>query len=136
MATKLQRNEFTLGDLRRQIQAIGKMGPLDQLLDLIPGGVAKMPQVTGLDTGQLTSTVAIIDAMTPLERRKPAIINGSRRRRVARGSGTSVQDVNRLLKQFMEMRRMLRTVGATARSRKKKGGRRRSALDSLRLQAR
>ena len=115
MATKLQRNEFTLGDLRRQIQAIGKMGTLDQLLDLIPGGVAKMPQVTGLDTGQLTSTVAIIDAMTPLERRKPAIINGSRRRRVARGSGTSVQDVNRLLKQFQMMKKLLKRASLNSK---------------------
>ena len=81
-------------------------------------------------------TTAIIDSMTVRERQRCQVIDGSRRRRIARGSGTTVQDVNRLLKQFMEMRRMLRTVGATARSRKKKGGRRRSALDSLRLQAR
>ncbi len=115
MATKLQRNEFTLGDLRRQIQAIEKMGPLDQLLDLIPGGVTRLPQVTGADTGQLISTVAIIDSMTPLERRNPAIINGGRRRRVATGSGTSVQDVNRLLKQFQMMKKLLKRAASSSR---------------------
>ena len=123
MATKLRRNEFTLGDLRQQIVAIGKMGPLDQLLDLVPGGVAKMPQANGIDAGQLTSTVAIIDSMTPLERRKPVVLNGSRRRRVARGSGTSVQDVNRLLKQFQMMKKLLKRASLSSRVSGKSGRR-------------
>ena len=123
MAAKLQRNQFTLGDLRQQIVAIGKMGPLDQLLDMVPGGGVNMPQAAGVDTGQLTSTVAIIDSMTPLERRNPAVINGSRRRRVARGSGTSVQDVNRLLKQFQMMKKLLKRASLGSRASGKSGRR-------------
>ena len=73
----------------------------------------------------LVQTMAIIDSMTARERRRYQVLDGSRRRRIARGSGTSVQDVNRLVKQFVDMRRMLKTLSASSRSRKKKGGRRR-----------
>ncbi len=109
---KLRRNEFTLQDLRQQMSALGRMGPLDQLVGMIPGIGGRGFSADDLDPGQLTRTAAIIDSMTPRERRAPAIINGSRRRRVARGSGASVQEVNRVLKQFTEMRRMLKAVGA------------------------
>ena len=82
-----------------------------------------MPQANGTDAGQLTSTVAIIDSMTPLERRKPVVLNGSRRRRVARGSGTSVQDVNRLLKQFQMMKKLLKRASLGSRVSGKSGRR-------------
>ena len=120
---KLRRNEFTLQDLRQQMSALGRMGPLDQLVGMIPGMGGRAVSSEDLDEAQLTRTAAIIDSMTPREQRTPAIINGSRRRRVARGSGTSVQDVNRLLKQFAEMRKMLKVAGAAGR----RSGRRRVA---------
>ena len=84
---------------------------------------ARMPG--DVDPNALVQTTAIIDSMTRHERVRYQVIDGSRRRRIARGSGTTVQDVNRLLKQFVEMRRMLKAVGAASRTRKKKGGRRR-----------
>jgi len=135
---KLQRNEFTLEDMREQLGTVKRMGPLDRLVDLLPGMRQLASHAPGeFDAGGLVRTTAIIDSMTVRERRRCQVIDGSRRRRIARGSGTTVQDVNRLLKQFMKMRRMLRAVGTTSKSRKKKkGGRRRGALDSLWLQTR
>jgi signal recognition particle subunit SRP54 len=97
------------------------MGPLQQLVEMIPG--VRGNDAAGVDERQLARTAAIIDSMTPHERRHPAIINGSRRKRVARGSGTSVPEVNRLLRQYAEMRKMLRTIGTA--------GRRRSARRAL-----
>ena len=131
MAGRLRRNEFTLDDLRQQMGAIGRMGPLDQIVGLIPGLGKIAPSAEDLDHGQLRRTAAIIDSMTPFERRLPASVNGSRRRRVARGSGTSVQEVNRLLKQYAEMRKMLKAVGGVGR-RKGKGKRGRFALHGTR----
>ncbi|MDP6582659.1 MAG: signal recognition particle protein [Vicinamibacterales bacterium] len=124
---KIRRNEFTLQDMRDQLTSVKRMGPLDRLVDLIPGMgqmAAQMP--SEVDPKALVQTMAIIDSMTIRERLRYQVIDGSRRRRIARGSGTTVQDVNRLLKQFVEMRRMLKTVGAASRSRKNKGGRRRA----------
>ena len=121
MARRARRNEFTLDDLREQVRTVGRMGPLDQVLGMIPGLGARVP-AADVDVGQLTRTVAIIDSMTARERRNPAVMNGSRRRRVARGSGTTVQDVNRLLRQFTEMRKVLKVAGA-ARRRTQKGKR-------------
>ena len=118
---RLRRNEFTLEDLRQQMAAIGRMGPIQQLVEMIPG--VRGSDAAGVDERQLARTAAIIDSMTPHERRHPAIINGSRRKRVARGSGTSVPEVNRLLRQYAEMRKMLRTIGTA--------GRRRSARRAL-----
>lgn len=111
------REQFTLEDMREQLAVIGRMGPLDQLVGLIPGMGALRGADAQIDPGQLTRVTAIIDSMTPGERRRPEIMNGSRRKRVARGSGTTVVEVNRLLKQFTQMRRMLRTMqsGAGAR---------------------
>lgn len=117
---KLSRNEFTLQDLRQQMSALGRMGPLDQLVEMIPGVGGRGVSADDLDPAQLTRTAAIIDSMTPRERRTPAIINGSIRRRLACGSGTSVQEVNRLLKQFAEIRKMLKAAG-------RRSGRRRVA---------
>lgn len=126
---KIRRNEFTLQDMRDQLTTVKRMGPLDRLADLIPGlgqAVAQMPG--DADPRALGRTAAIIDSMTPRERKQHQIINGSRRRRIARGSGTTVQEVNRLLRQFTEMRRVLRSVGATSRPRKGKRGRRVPAM--------
>ena len=123
---KIRKNDFTLQDMRDQLATVKRMGPLDRLVDLIPGMGQMAPRMRGdADPNALVQTMAIIDSMTRRERVRYQVIDGSRRRRIARGSGTTVQDVNRLLKQFVEMRRMLKTVGAVSRRRKKKGGRRR-----------
>jgi signal recognition particle subunit SRP54 len=111
MARKLRRAEFTLEDFRDQLLQIKKMGPLDQIASMIPG----MGRIKNVDTEagerEMKRTVAIIDSMTPGERRDPSVLNGSRRKRIARGSGTSVEDVNRLLKQFVQVRKLMKTLG-------------------------
>lgn len=105
---KLRRESFTLEDFLGELQRLRKMGPLDQVLGMIPG--VKIRGVAGGDAGEkeLRKIEAIIRSMTPEERRDPHIIDGSRRRRIAAGSGTLVQDVNRLLNQFQEMRKMMK----------------------------
>jgi signal recognition particle subunit SRP54 len=105
---KLRRESFTLEDFLGELQRLRKMGPLDQVLGMIPG--VKIRGVAGGDAGEkeLRKIEAIIRSMTPEERRDPHIIDGSRRRRIAAGSGTAVQDVNRLLNQFQEMRKMMK----------------------------
>jgi signal recognition particle subunit SRP54 len=105
---KLRRESFTLEDFLGELQRLRKMGPLDQVLGMIPG--VKVRGVAGGDAGEkeLKKIEAIIRSMTPDERRDPHTIDGSRRRRIAHGSGTSVQDVNRLLNQFQEMRKMMK----------------------------
>ncbi|MGH2400646.1 MAG: signal recognition particle protein, partial [bacterium] len=93
-----------------QLRQVRKMGPLDSLLEMIPGlaGRGKLPT---MDERQLGRVEAIIDSMTADERRNPQVLDGSRRRRIARGSGTSIQDVNRLLKQFEDAKRLIKQVG-------------------------
>jgi signal recognition particle subunit SRP54 len=117
-ADKLRRNAFTLEDFLEQMQQMKKMGPIGQLLEMVPGlgGMAKEAQ-GAVDRGELKRVEAIILSMTPTERADPAILNGSRRRRIAAGSGTTLPDVNRLVKQFGEMQKVMKMV---ARS----GGRR------------
>ena len=110
---KLRANEFTLEDFRDQLRTIRKMGPLESILGMIPGmGNIKQLADNKPDEGQLNRIEAIIGSMTPHERRRHDVINGSRRKRIARGSGTSVEEVNRLLKQFVQMRKMLKQLGA------------------------
>jgi signal recognition particle subunit SRP54 len=105
---KLRKQQFTLADFLEQLRQVRQMGPIDQLLEMIPGFArAKMPGVA-VDESQLKRIEAMIQSMTPQERAQPAVIDGSRRRRIAAGSGTSVQDVNRLLKQFDQVRRLMR----------------------------
>ncbi len=112
MERKLRRAEFTLEDFRTQLRQVRSMGPLDRLLELVPGLSGRVQGVAGqLDEKALARVEAMINSMTPDERRHPHIIDGSRRRRIARGSGTSIQDVNRLLKQFEEAKRLLKQVG-------------------------
>src|SRR5438477_10104861 len=109
---KIRSNEFTLEDLRDQLKRIKKMGPLESLVGMLPGiGNLKALAENKPDETQLSRVEAIISSMTPDERRKQHIINGSRRKRIAKGSGTSVEDVNRLLKQFVQMQKMLKSLG-------------------------
>jgi signal recognition particle subunit SRP54 len=109
MEKKLRTNEFTLEDFLEQIKQMKKMGPLEEILGMIPG-FNKMKQLKNLqvDEREMVKTEAMIKSMTVRERRDPGIIDGSRRRRIARGSGTRVQDVNRLLKQFEQTRKMIK----------------------------
>jgi signal recognition particle subunit SRP54 len=110
LAKKLRKQQFTLGDFLEQLHQVRQMGPLDQLVEMIPGFArAKLPGMS-VDEKQVGRIEAMIQSMTPRERAEPAMIDGSRRRRIARGSGTSVQEVNRLLKQFDQVRRMMRHV--------------------------
>jgi signal recognition particle subunit SRP54 len=109
---KLRKNQFTLDDFRSQLKTIKRMGPLESVLGMIPGmGQIKELAQNKPDEKQLGRVEAIISSMTAEERRNDSIINGSRRKRIAAGSGTSVEDVNRLLKQFSEMRRVLKMIG-------------------------
>jgi signal recognition particle subunit SRP54 len=112
MARKLQRNAFTLEDFLTQMQQLKKMGPIGGLLELIPGmgGAAKEAQ-QAVDRGDMKRVEAIIQSMTREERRDPDVLTASRRRRIARGSGTTLQDVNRLVKQFGEMRKLMKQFG-------------------------
>lgn len=122
LAAKLKEAEFTLEDFLDQIGQMKDMGPIDQLIGMIPGlGGAKQLQGLEVDETHLKKIEAIIKSMTPEERRKPEIIDGSRRRRIARGSGTKVQDVNRLLKQFSQTRQMLKQFSGSGKGRKKRG---------------
>jgi signal recognition particle subunit SRP54 len=112
LARKLQRNALTLDDFLSQMQQLKRMGPIGGLLELIPGmgGAAKEAQ-QAVDRGDLKRVEAIIQSMTRGERRNPDILTASRRRRIARGSGTTLQDVNRLIKQFGEMQKLVRQLG-------------------------
>jgi signal recognition particle subunit SRP54 len=112
---KILANEFTLEDFRDQLKTIKKMGPLEQIMGMLPGmGNLKAMAENKPDEKQMARVEAIINSMTPEERRKQHIINGSRRKRIARGSGTSVEEVNRLLKQFVQMQKMLKSLGGMA----------------------
>jgi len=104
---KLRKSQFTFEDFLDQLRQIKKMGSLDQMMSMIPG-MNKLPANTTVDEKSLVRVEAIIQSMTAEERVRPSIINGNRRRRIALGSGTTVQDVNRLLKQFDEMQRMMK----------------------------
>jgi signal recognition particle subunit SRP54 len=121
---KILENDFTLEDFREQLQTIKRMGPLENILGMLPGMGQIKQQMQGgqVDPKQMGRVEAIISSMTPQERRNHQVLNGSRRKRIARGSGTSVEDVNRLIKQFIEMKKMLKMVGGLAGGGGKKGG--------------
>ncbi|MGO9322778.1 MAG: signal recognition particle protein, partial [Solirubrobacteraceae bacterium] len=108
---KLRRNEFGLDDFLDQLKMVRKMGPLTSILGMIPGFAGHQLQNMKVDERELDRIQAIILSMTPEERRRPELIKGSRRLRIARGSGTNVQQVNRLVKQFGQMRKVMRQVG-------------------------
>ncbi len=107
---KLRKNEFTLDDFRDQLLRLRKMGSVEDLLGMIPGLGGKVKELKGMapDESELKKTVAIIDSMTAQERRNAKLLNGSRRKRIAAGSGTTVQDVNRLMKNFLQAEEMIR----------------------------
>jgi signal recognition particle subunit SRP54 len=110
LAKKLKKNSFDLEDFRSQLKQVKKLGGLEQIMGMIPGmGKMKLPDAQ-VNEKELTKVDAIISSMTPKERTDHLIINGSRRARIAKGSGTQVQDVNRLLKQFTEMRKMMKSM--------------------------
>jgi signal recognition particle subunit SRP54 len=109
LEAKMRKNQFTLDDFYSQIQALKKMGPLSSVLEMIPGA-GKALRGVDVDDKSFVKIEAMILSMTPEEREKPHIINGSRRKRIAGGSGTTVQDVNRLLKQFAEMQKMMKRL--------------------------
>jgi signal recognition particle subunit SRP54 len=112
MTEKLRKNSFTLDDMLEQMEQVQKMGPISQLVEMIPGmgGMAKQAQAS-VDRGDVKRVQAIIRSMTPEERRDPNnVLNGSRRRRIAQGSGTRLQDVNQLVKQFAELQKMMKQM--------------------------
>jgi signal recognition particle subunit SRP54 len=111
-AQKMLAGEFTLQDFADQLRQVRKMGPLGPLLEMLPGGMGQMArQIDPRDAEkQLKMTEAIINSMTRKERQKPDLLNASRRRRIAAGSGTQVQDVNRLVKQYREAQRLFKTL--------------------------
>jgi signal recognition particle subunit SRP54 len=115
MQEKLLGDDFTLEDFRDQIKQLRKLGPLGGLLEMMPQiGPLKDLKNAKIDEGEIGRVVAIIDSMTPKERRNHMLINGSRRRRIAKGSGTSVQDVNNLLKQYAQARKMMKSFTGQA----------------------
>lgn len=111
MQRKLLEDDFTLEDFRDQLKQLRKLGPLESLLGMMPqmGAIGKELKNAKVDEKELTRIVAIIDSMTPQERANHMIVNGARRRRIAMGSGTSVQDVNNLLKQYSQARKMMKS---------------------------
>jgi signal recognition particle subunit SRP54 len=117
MQKKMRTASFTFDDFLLQMEQVRKMGPLDQLLDMIPGAGKALKGVQ-VDDDAFGSVEAIIYSMTRDERNRPQILNGSRRRRIAKGSGTSIQDVNRLIKQFSMMQKMMKKMSRPG----KKGG--------------
>ncbi|NOY64562.1 MAG: signal recognition particle protein, partial [Nitrospirae bacterium] len=120
---KILEESFTLEDLKDQIKHIRSMGPLENLLSMIPG-IGKQIKNVQIDEKEFTKIEAIINSMTPKERRNPQILNGSRKRRIALGSGTTVTDVNKVLKQYKEMKRMLKMF----KGKKGKGGKKTRGL--------
>jgi signal recognition particle subunit SRP54 len=122
---KIRLDEFTLEDFRDQLRTIKKMGPIEQILGMLPG-MGQLKELAAnreaVDDRQLGRVEAIINSMTAKERRNHQLINGSRRKRIAKGSGTSVEEVNRLLKQFVQMKKMLKQLGGMAGLGKKRGG--------------
>ena len=112
MAERAGAGEFTLEDLREQLRSMKKMGPVSGLIDLLPKGGAfrGLSAPDSVDEKQLGRVAAMIDSMTPEERRYPQVLNGSRKKRIAAGSGTQVSEINRLIKQYQQMRKLLKTA--------------------------
>lgn len=108
VAKKMLKNQFTLDDFMHQLQSIKKMGSLESIIRMIPGLGAKLPKDMQIDENALKHVEAIIQSMTPKERQKPEILNGTRRLRIAKGSGRSVTEINRLLRQFEDMKKMMK----------------------------
>jgi signal recognition particle subunit SRP54 len=124
LVRKLRRSEFTLEDYRDQMKQLRKMGSLEQVISMIPGlgSAAKNVDVEGGEK-EMRRALAVIDSMTAQERREPSVLNGSRRKRIAQGSGTSVEDVNRVLKQFVQARKLMKGLGGGAGAMKRMAAR-------------
>jgi signal recognition particle subunit SRP54 len=120
---KLRENDFTLEDFRDQLRQIRKMGSLEQLMGMLPkvGPFANLPKDAQVDEGRLKSVESVINSMTAKERADHNLIDGKRRKRIARGSGTSVQEVNQVLKQYGDMRRMMKQYGSLAKAGRLRG---------------
>jgi signal recognition particle subunit SRP54 len=120
---KLRHDDFTLEDFRDQLRQLRKMGPLDQLVDMLPkmGPFAQIPREAQVDEKRLKHVEAIINSMTAAERNDHSLIDGKRRKRIARGSGTSVQQVNEVLRQYMQMRKMIKQYGGAMARQKMRG---------------
>jgi signal recognition particle subunit SRP54 len=110
LAKRFSEGQFTLDDFQRQIKQMRRMGPLKGVLRMLPGMRGDVLDKAKIDDGQFVRVEAIINSMTPGERRRPEIINGSRRKRIARGSGTTVSQINKLLKQYRDMRRLMKQI--------------------------
>lgn len=119
---KFKNQEFTFDDFLDQLEQMKSMGPLSQVLEMIPGMNSKQMKNLNVDDKDLVRIEAIIKSMTKDERHNPSIINGSRRKRIAKGSGTNIQSVNKLLKQFKETRKMMKQFSGMEKSMKKRGG--------------
>ncbi len=115
LAAKMIKGRFTLDDMAGQFKQIKKMGDIQGLIGMLPGAAKVKGQLADIDEGMIARQEAVILSMTPAERTNPKVLNGSRRRRIAAGSGTSVQDVNRLLKQFKQMSTMMKKAGKRGR---------------------
>jgi signal recognition particle subunit SRP54 len=109
LAERLRKKSFTLEDFRQQMLEVKKMGSLDSLASKLPAGMTRGLE-GGFDENGMKHAEAILSSMTPLERERPHIIDGSRRKRIAKGSGTSVQEVNQMLRQFENVARMMKSV--------------------------
>lgn len=122
MEKKIREQDFNLEDFLEQMQQVKSMGPLEDLLGMIPGMGKQMKEMKGkIDEKEFAHLAAMIQSMTPMERRNPAIINGSRKKRIALGSGSKVQDINRLLKQFEDARKLMKQFSDMGMKKGKKG---------------
>ena len=123
LESKIKKQELDFEDFLEQMEQIQKMGPLNKVLEMIPGMGSMKDQLGDIDMNnkEIVRTKAIVQSMTKEERRNPSILNASRKKRIAKGSGTSVQDVNRLIKQFNEMKKMMKMFTGSQKSMKKRG---------------
>jgi signal recognition particle subunit SRP54 len=117
---RVRSQSFDLSDFLGELRRFKKMGPLEDVMKMIPGMSRALPAGAAVDPKQLGRTEAIICSMTPSERARPQLIDGSRRKRIARGSGTTVQDVNQLLRQFEQMKKMMKTMGRMQKMKRKR----------------
>ena len=108
LAQRVAKDKFTLEDLRSQLQQVKKMGPMSQIVNMLPGVAGKVKE-EDIDENAIVRMQAILDSMTAKEREYPQILNGHRKKRIAKGSGTSVQEINRLLKQYLQMKKMMKS---------------------------
>src|SRR5688500_17424152 len=108
LAHRVAKDKFTLEDLRSQLQQVKKMGPMSQIVNMLPGDAGKVKD-EDIDEGAIIRMQAILDSMTINEREYPKNINVARKKRIAKGSGTSVQEINRLLKQYLQMKKMMKS---------------------------